>query len=506
MPKRRSTIDIPSLGKIDRAAGQIGQQLARSLREAVAKGELKAGEQLPSTRALASSLGLSRGTVTEVFDQLVAEGYLDARVGAGTRVAENLEDRSLVARSDLIARPKSGRLNLPPNVARYAAIARSLAPRPSVPFSIAVPAGAAAPDDHWRRLGNRIRATRAAAPAGYGDPRGLFELRVAIADYVRKARAVTCKPEQVIITGGTQQGLYLAARVLLLAGDSVWAEDPAYPGLTAVLNDFDIRTHRVPVDRQGIDVEQGIDACPDARAAFVTPSHQYPLGMPLSMARRTALLAWARQNDAWVVEDDYDSELRYAGHPFPSIQGLDPSRVVYLGTFSKVLFPSLRLGYAIVPEPLAEAFEGARALMDRHAPTADQHVLAAFMREGYFEAHIRRIRSVYADRRDALIAAIEKELSPWASIQPSDQGMHLVIWLPAGDDVKVAASAEAAGIAVRAISPMYGGSVRRSGLMLGFGGFTTEQLEEAVGRLRTVLERVPFQGKRGNKTDAHVER
>jgi GntR family transcriptional regulator/MocR family aminotransferase len=368
-----------------------------------------------------------------------------------------------------------------------------------------VPSGAAAPDDRWRRLGNRIRATGAAAPAGYEDPRGLSELRTAIADYVRKARAVICEPEQIIITGGTQQGLYLAARVLLSPGDAAWAENPAYPGLTAVLDDVGIRTHRIAVGPQGIDVEQGIGACANARAAFVTPSHQYPLGVPLSMSGRTALVAWARQSSAWIVEDDYDSELRYAGHPFPSLQGLDPARVVYLGTFSKVLFPSLRLGFVVAPLALIESFAGARTLMDRHSPSADQHVLAAFMREGYFEAHIRRIRSVYASRRAALVAAIEKELTPWAWVQPSDQGMHLVIWLRAGiDDVLIAAWAQSAGIVVRAISPMYAGSVRRCGLVLGFGGFAAEQLEQAVGRLRTVLQKAPCETKPGEGIDAHA--
>jgi GntR family transcriptional regulator/MocR family aminotransferase len=424
----------------------------------------------------------------EVFDQLVAEGYLEAHVGAGTRVAQALACNSILW-PDLVSGLDSVRVKLPPKAVRYAAIARSLTPQPVAPFSIAVATGAVAPDDNWRRLGNRIRATRAAAPASYGDPRGLVELRAAIAEYVRKSRGVTCEARQIIITEGAQQGLYLAARVLLESGDSVWAENPAYPGLTAVLGDCDIRIHRVSVDQLGIDVARGIVASPKARAAFVTPSHQYPLGMPLSMSRRTALLSWARANGSWIVEDDYDSELRYAGRPFPSLQGMDPTRVVYLGTFSKVLFPALRLGYAIVPEPLVEAFVGARALMDRHSPTVDQHVLAAFMREGYFETHIRRIRSIYAARRAALVAAIGKELSPWVSLQPSDQGMHLIIWLRSGiDDIQLAALAEAAGVVVRAISSMYAGKNRRSGLMLGFGGFPADQLEAAVGRLRAVLE------------------
>jgi GntR family transcriptional regulator/MocR family aminotransferase len=378
---------------------------------------------------------------------------------------------------------------LPRNVHRLADVARTLLPQGPIPFAIAHPAGAVAPDDKWRRLGNRVRALRSAAPSGYIDPRGLSDLRIAIADYVRKARAVKCDPEQVVITAGTQQGLFLAATVLLADGDAVWAEDPAYPGIIAVLGNFNVKTSRIPVDARGIDVQEGLRRCPEARVAFVTPSHQYPLGMPMSMTRRTALLSWARQNNAWIVEDDYDSELRYAGHPFPALQGLDPMRVVYLGTMSKVLFSSMRIGYAIVPVPLVEAFAGARALVDRHSPTADQHVLAQYMREGHFEAHIRRIRGAYAERRAALISAIEQELPSWATLQPSDQGMHLVLWLPLGlDDVKLAEQAEKAGLVVRPISPMYHATPPRFGLMLGFGGFSVAELRTAVIRLKAVLD------------------
>ncbi|WP_163268391.1 PLP-dependent aminotransferase family protein [Chelativorans alearense] len=489
MARRRSIVTIPSLKSLDRSAGHIGQQFAQALRDAIANGELKAGERLPSTRALSTSLGLARGTIVEAFDQLHAEGYLEARARSGTFVTNVHAGAAEIARPEISMQPDSVELSLPANVARLSAVARMLRPQGALPFAIAHPAGAVAPDDKWRRLGNRVRATRAAAPTGYIDPGGLPELRGAIADYVRKARAVKCEPEQVIITAGTQQGLFLAATVLLTAGDAVWAEDPAYPGIDAVLGNFDVKTWRIPVDAEGIDVKKGVSRCPEARVAFVTPSHQYPLGMPMSMRRRTAILSWARRSNAWIVEDDYDSELRYAGHPFPSLQGLDPSRVVYLGTMSKMLFSSMRLGYAIVPEPLIDAFAGARAMVDRHSPTAEQHVLAQYMREGLFEAHIRRIRGAYAERRAALIAAIKQELPSWATLQPCDQGMHLVLWLPLGmDDVKLADQAERAGLVVRPISPMYAATPARVGLMLGFGGFSTEQLRAAVLRLRDVLD------------------
>ncbi|UIJ88633.1 PLP-dependent aminotransferase family protein [Rhizobium leguminosarum] len=487
MSKRRSTIEIPSLNAIDRT-DNVGRQLAQALRNAIACSELRPGERLPSTRSLAASLKIARGTVVEVFDQLTAEGYLEARVGAGTRVAADLIDTTPALPPAPAVPSAADAVDLPSQAARLIAIARALTPHPPVPFAIAVPASGIAPDDNWRRLGNRVRASRQAAPSGYHDPMGLLELRLAIADHVRRARAVHCEPEQVIVTSGTQQGLYMAGRVLLSRDDPVWAEDPAYPGLTAVLDDLGVRTHRLPVDAQGMNVERGLELCPQARAAFVTPSHQYPIGMPLSMARRNALIAWADQNRAWIVEDDYDSELRYAGHPFPSMQGLRPSRVIYLGTFSKVLYPSLRLGYVIAPPPLAEAFAGARAILDRHSPIAEQHVLAAYMREGYFEAHIRRIRGLYAERRAVLLSALERALPEGCCVQQSDQGMHILLWLPEEvDDVQLAARALSAGLAVRAISPMYSARPARPGLMLGFGGFLADQLQAAVGELVKLL-------------------
>jgi GntR family transcriptional regulator/MocR family aminotransferase len=488
MPKRASNIAIPSLAAIDRTGG-LAQQLAQGLRAAIRRGELKAGERLPSTRALAASLRLARGTVVEAFEQLEAEGYLESRTGAGTRVTASLADE--LTPSPPKTTTSAARVRLPPQAQRLAQAASHFAPLPPVPFAVGVPLDEVAPGDSWRRLGNRVRLAAKALPSGYGDPKGLAALRVEIADYVRRARAVACDAEQVLITSGTQQGLYLAARVLLAPGDAVWAEDPAYPGMTAVLADFGVDVCRVPVDAQGIAVAQGIALAPKARAAFVTPSHQYPLGVPMSMSRRLLLLDWARQNDAWVVEDDYDSELRYAGHPFPSLQGLEPSRVVYLGTLSKVLFPSLRLGYAIVPQPLVTAFVGARAIMDRGSPLDVQHVVAEYMRAGLLDAHTRRIRAIYADRRRTLIDAIERELHPWLTVEPGDQGMHLVAWLKRGfDDRTLATDALAAGIALRPVSTMYA-KRGRPGFIMGFGGFSADAIVTAVRKLKAVLKRTP---------------
>jgi GntR family transcriptional regulator/MocR family aminotransferase len=487
-------VEIPSLGVLDRASGNLGRQLAQALREAVSRGDLKPGEALPSTRTLAASLRVARGTVIEAFEQLIAEGFLQSQPGAATRVAQSsMRSGRVPPRSPAVAAGP-----LPERAQLFTRVARQFAEAPQVPFSVSVPTGPAAPDDAWRRLGNRLRTRGAGAPAGYGDPQGARVLREAVADYVRKSRSVRCEPGQVIITSGTQQGLYLACQVLLDDGAFAWVENPAYRGITAILESSGRpeRMVRVPVDAEGIDVGEGIRLSPHARAAFVTSSHQYPLGMPLSMARRNALLDWARSNNAWVVEDDYDSELRYAGHPFPSLQGLDPERVVYLGTFSKILFPSLRLGYVIAPTNLVEAFCGARILMDRHPPNSDQHVLAAFINEGHLDRHIRRIRGVYAERRACIIETIGRRLPEHVAwLHPSDQGMHLVLWLGAGvDDCAVAAVAAQNGVVVRAVSPMYAGGKGPMGLILGLGGFSDQDIDTATQRLAASIEAVNRSG------------
>ncbi len=490
MARRPKSVELPPLGRLDRSTGNLVRQLSVLLREAVQRGDLKAGELLPSSRLLAQALQLSRGTVTEAFSQLIAEGVLDTQPGGGTYIA-----RTLPASPPRARQKPSRTTTMPPamtaRAARFANLARSMHPLPHVPFAVSVPVGLAAPDDVWRRLGNKVRARGPGAPASYSDPQGALALREAIADYVRRARSVHCTAAQVIVTSGTQQGLFLACQVLLDSGDAAWIEDPGYRGLTAILENIDGlgEIAQVPVDDEGLDISAGIRATRHARVAFVTPSHQYPLGMPLSMARRNALLAWAQGNQAWIVEDDYDSELRYAGHPFPALQGMAPERVIYLGTFSKILFPSLRLGYAIVPPGLEQAFVGARILMDRHPPTADQHVLAAFMQEGHLDRHIRRLRNLYAERREQIIGLLQRHIRPHlAWLQPSDQGAHVVLWLAEGiDDGEVVRMALARGVSLRPLSTMYASGRARGGLVLGLADFPYAQLEEAVKVLARVI-------------------
>ncbi|SSV50978.1 MocR-like pyridoxine biosynthesis transcription factor PdxR [Acinetobacter nosocomialis] len=490
MARMAKVVELPSIAKIDKSKGKISAQLTQALREAVQSGDLQPGDPLPSSRELAQTLKVARGTVIEAYDQLLAEGVFSSQARIGTYVSHALTKKTVLESSQ--KETISSSIPLTKSALCYAEVLKEFKPLPHAPFAVSVPIARTQPSDIWRKFGNKFRSRGAGAPSGYGEPQGVLSLRVAIADYVRRSRSVHCEPEQIVITPGIQQALYICSQILFEAKDEVWIEDPAYRGTTAIFEHAvkNIRTVRVPVDEEGIQVETGIKLSKHARAAFVTPSHQYPLGMPMSLARRTALLAWAKQQNAWIIEDDYDSELRYNGQPFPSLQGMAPNQVIYLGTFSKVLFPSLRLGYAVLPKELVAPFCGLRVLIDRHPPAADQHVLAAFIQEGYLERHIRRTRHVYAEVRQYIIGLIEKHIpQELAWLQPGDQGMHMVLWLAHHiNDIDVASSAVDAGIAVKAISPTFSKEQQRPGLIVGLGDFEPEQMQQAIKKLSKIIQ------------------
>ncbi|WP_245134627.1 PLP-dependent aminotransferase family protein [Acinetobacter nosocomialis] len=490
MARMAKVVELPSIAKIDKSQGKISAQLTQALREAVQSGDLQPGDPLPSSRELAQTLGVARGTIIEAYDQLLAEGVFDSQARTGTYVSHALTKKTVFESSQ--KETISSSIPLTKSALCYAEVLKEFKPLPHAPFAVSVPIARTQPSDIWRKFGNKFRSRGAGAPSGYGEPQGVLSLRIAIADYVRRSRSVHCEPEQIVITPGIQQVLYICSQILFEAKDEVWIEDPAYRGTTAIFEHAvkNIRTVRVPVDEEGIQVETGIKISKHARAAFVTPSHQYPLGMPMSLARRTALLAWAKQQNAWIIEDDYDSELRYNGQPFPSLQGMAPNQVIYLGTFSKVLFPSLRLGYAVLPKELVASFCGLRVLIDRHPPAADQHVLAAFIQEGYLERHIRRTRHVYAEVRQYIIGLIEKHIpQEMAWLQPGDQGMHMVLWLAHHiNDIDVASSAVDAGIAVKAISPTFSKEQQRPGLIVGLGDFEPEQMQQAIKKLSKIIQ------------------
>lgn len=470
------------------------RQLYDGVRRAILSGRLRPGARLPSTRTLAAELGIARVTAALAFDQLRAEGYIEGRSRAGTFVASTIPDAHLTAAPVRASTPPAPPPRLSTRAAAIAAAVAFSAPaatgRP-LPFRSGTPALDAFPARLWARLVARQWRRPTRTLLAYGEIAGHGPLREAIAGYAAAARGVRCTPEQVIVTSGSQQALDLAARVLLDPGDRVWIEDPGYHGARNVFLAAGAVLAPMRIDSEGLDVAAAARAEPNARLAYVSPSHQYPLGVTMSAPRRLALLDWARAARAWIVEDDYDSELRYASRPLPSLQGMDEGgRVLYVGTFSKTLFPALRLGYLIVPESLVDAIRAALAITSRHAAAVDQAVLADFIAEGHFARHVRRMRALYAERQHALLDAVSRTaLHEHLDVRPADAGMQLLGWLrdSRADDVACAAAAAAAGVEVTPLSRHAMRPLERGALILGYAAFPQAALRRGAERLAGVM-------------------
>jgi len=463
----------------------LTRQIYMQVRSAVLSGALCPGTRVPSSRAMASKLGVARASVVSAYEQLLAEGYVESRRGSGTFVSTQLT--GLPSRQRRA--PRAIKRAVPTSAQTFPDFERSAVQSDARAFNTGRTLIDARTAETWRSLTHRAVRRLGANDLGYTDPAGLAELRGNICEYLRAARAVRCDPEQVVITGGTQQAIDIAIRVLLAPGDEVWVEDPGYPLTHAQLLLAKTRPHAIPVDSQGLMVDAGRRTAPRARAAFVTPSHQFPTGVALSMARRLELLAWARQSGAFIVEDDYTSEFRYSGPPLASLQGLDDTeQVIYVGTLNKALFPGLRIGYAVVPRALLQAFVSARYLIDRQPATLQQAVVSEFMQLGHFAAHIRRMRELYREQRDALAQTLMRRAGNRLDVAVPDQGMHLVAYLRDGSsDMAIEAAARRAGIVVRAISRFYRTARPRPGLMLGFSGFPRQLIVPSAARLATLV-------------------
>lgn len=390
------------------AESPLFRQLYVALRQSILAGVLTPGLQLPASRSLAEELGVSRNTVLNAYQQLLAEGYLEGKMGSGTYVPRTLPEEMMQVRH-AAGRPRSAppkRSGLSRRGELLAKTASTIARSSGIPrpFRPGIPALDAFPFAIWMRLMTRHYRRPPRAALSYDSAAGHVPLREAVAAHLGPARAVRCDPKQVHITTGSQQALDLIARLLLDPGNAAWIEEPGYPGARAALEGQGIRLTPIPVDQDGLDVAAGIARCPQARLVYVSPSHQYPLGVTLSLPRRFALLDWARRAGAWIVEDDYDSEFRYSGRPLAALQGLDcDDRVLYVGTFGKTLFPSLRLGYLVVPSHLTDVFAAARGAIDRQTATLPQAVVADFINEGHFTRHIRRMRTLYRERQETLL-------------------------------------------------------------------------------------------------------
>lgn len=466
------------------------RQVYEGYRKAIMDGSVRAGQRVPSTRVLAQELGISRIPVLSAYAQLLAEGYFESRVGSGTIVSRSLPNRAPAAQ------PANGATRN--HSARRRASKRCLAlpsrkdfhsRRGMGPFVASQISAEHFPLQIWNSLVTRhLRGTHARA-LDYGDPMGLKELREAIAAHLRTARGVRCEAEQILITSGSQQGLEVATRVLLDAGDRIWMEEPGYSFARSVFAFAGCRVVPVPVDEEGLNVAAGVKKSRDAHAVLVTPSHQYPLGVTMSASRRLQLLDWAESRGAWIIEDDYDSEYRYESMPVTSLQGLDRnSRVVYIGTFSKVLFPSLRLGYVVIPADLAERFLAVRFAMDISPATFYQAVLADFIREGHFSRHIRRMRVLYGERRSALIESLRKEFGAVAEISGAQAGMHLSVVLKGIPDREIAERAAAQNLYLVPLSRFYVDDAPQQGFILGFASTPAEEIPAAVRKLKALLD------------------
>jgi GntR family transcriptional regulator/MocR family aminotransferase len=469
----------------------LQQQIYAGIRRAILDGVVGPGTLLPSSRALAADLGVSRTTTLLAVQQLQAEGYLRARRGSGTAVADEIPDDLVPGRPPLGAQ----RAWHPALSRRGAALVRvrqgaQRLDGPPRPFRLGTPAVDLFPVGVWSRLVNRRLRSVTATQLDYGDPAGLRGLREAIAEHVQAVRGTRCGAEQVVIVAGAQQGFELVCRVLLDPGDRVWMEDPGYPGARSALQAAGARIVPVPVDAEGLDVNHGVRRGRDARLAYVTPSHQYPLGVPMSLPRRLALLRWAHAARAWVIEDDYDSEFRYGARPIPCLHGLDSDgRVIYVGSFSKTLFPALRLGFLIVPSDLHDELVAARAAADQHPPTLDQAVLADFIGEGHFARHLRRMRLAYRERLDALIVAAEHYCRGALRVRPVRTGLHALADLDDVTAARVTREAAARGVETAPLS-VYVTAGRPSSrtLVLGFGAVRPEASRRGMERLAAAIE------------------
>jgi GntR family transcriptional regulator/MocR family aminotransferase len=463
--------------------------LYASLRAEILAGRLRPASRLPATRDLARQYHLSRGTVVSAFEELKAEGYLDGSRGSGTYVSRVLPEHLLQVASSPTQPPADSHL---PSRKLSAYAKRLHTPpdpwnRPVRAFRANLPALDLFPTTIWTRLATR-RLQRLSMRQMIGcDAMGYAPLRSAIADYLNASRGVKCTAEQVMIVSGTQEAIDLAGRLVLNYGDRVCIEDPGYPEAALSFAALGARISSVAVDAEGMKLPSARSSAP--RLLFVTPGHQFPLGITMSLNRRLQLLEWARQSRAFIFEDDYDSEFRYSGRPIPALQGLDRNNLVlFVGSFSKVLFPAIRLGYLVLPPALIDRFSAAKSLLNRHAPPFEQTVLCDFITEGHFARHLRRMREIYAERLSVLMESAQQKLAGLLEISGIEAGLQTIGWLTQGSDSEAVKRAAARNVEARSLSSFYRGPTKRQGLQLGFAAINQKEIRRGIQELAIALQ------------------
>jgi len=485
----RHTTSLPLNLPAPTAGTQLYRWLYDQLRSAILEGRLHPGARLPATRDLAGAYKLSRATVVTAFEQLKSEGYVEGKTGSGTYVSKILPDELLQIRGGR----EEGRLpHRHISVSAYARRLRPFRPRRPQPPRAFRPNQAALdlfPTTLWAQIAARRLRRVSAKMLGGGETLGYLPLRAAVTDYLNTSRGVKCSVEQVLIVSGALEGLDRTARLLVNPGEPVWMEEPGYPGAAAVLLAAGARICGVPVDSEGLQHAAVLRRSPRPKLVYVTPAHQFPLGVTMSLRRRLALLDWARKAGVMIFEDDYDSEYRYSGRPVPALQGLDRSGVViFSGSFSAVMFPAMRLGYLVVPSEMVDLFAAAQSVSTHHPPLLGQAVLCDFITEGHFARHIRRMREVYAERLGVLLRAADEKLRGLLEISSVEAGLQTVGWFPPRiPAANIAAAAAERDVEIRTLQDYAYGRAPQNGIVLGFAAVPTKELRRGVDELAKLL-------------------
>ncbi|WP_226893328.1 MocR-like pyridoxine biosynthesis transcription factor PdxR [Nisaea sediminum] len=489
---KRAAGALLSAIRIDHDSSRLlASQIASSIREIILAGGLRGGDRLPATRTLARDLGVSRTTMVEVFERLISEGLLEARTGAGTYVSDSvrLGDGDGGSEKPPKEAPRTTKADVRAPVNLGTGFAVRL-PHTVRAFTTALPAVDMFPVAQWTRQSNKHWREQRDLVLGYGSATGFPPLRRAIAAHLKANQGINCDEEQIFVTNGAQHGFHIIASMLLKQGDKVWFENPGAIGAQNALRAAGGDLVPLPIDSDGLDVAAGLERAPDFRLAFVTPLHQQPLGVTMSLERRFALLNAAEAADAWIIEDDYDGEFYYGTHPIPTLKSIDHAdRVFYVGTFSKTLFPALRLGYILAPPPFVPILNHLFESWLPSAPLNSQAIVAGFMDEGHFATHLRRMRRIYTERYQILMQCASEQLDGLLTVKPTDTGLHTTGRLASGlAENAVAEAANDAGITVTPFGRYAMTPLDKTGLVLGFSGVPPEDIEQGVRGLARILE------------------